>query len=137
MDRGREGRYGELVTAPPDRRQHARHAVRTHCVVETSSGECLAASRIVDLSRDGVFFEGNAIVHRGEQLEVVIRVPGGNSWMRASGEVTRVSRGRRARDTRGFGMRITAIDPASRRLLVSLLRRHPPANKTARSPLRA
>lgn len=137
MDRLGDGRYGWPVTAPPDRRHHARHAVRTHCVVETSSGECLAASRIVDLSRDGVFFEGNAIVHRGERLNVVIRVPGGSSWMRASGEVTRVSRGRRARDTRGFGMRITEIDPASRRLLVSLLRRHPAAKKADRSPLRA
>ena len=113
-------------------RQNRRHAFPTDCVALTEDGKRLVGDRITDLSWDGAFVATRERARIGERLRLRIRIPESQLWVDARGTVTRNAEGRRAGDSPGLGVRITAMDGMSRILLATILRGRPEPEPTER-----
>lgn len=97
----------------------------------------LVADRIENLSPTGMLVGPADPVLTGEEVLVSFQVPGFSDFVDAEAVVTRVAHGRRPGETRrGLGLELLSLDDYARRLLVTYLRRLPPAPPDYRVTIR-
>ena len=108
-------------------RRSLRRAVTTECQVVSDRLFRLLSDQALDISKEGMLVESDALTCVGEELIVSFRLPGTRLWLDAEAEVARIVRGRRTGDRhRALGIRFTHIDSLNLAMLSGSLVGTPP-----------
>ncbi len=114
------------IVAAADRRSVRRH-VRLACEVVRERDFKRIASRVLDLSNNGMRVALREPVITGERVVLTVRTPDGLDYVDGEGVVARVSHGRRPCDYGlSVGIRFEIGDPAQRAALRKQLAMLPP-----------
>src|SRR5262249_41113224 len=110
------------------RRAEMRRAHDIACHVVRESDFRLVGGRAIDLSPDGMLVTVSEPVPVGESMIVSFRATDLGIWFDTDAVVTRVLRGRRPGDPRGFaiGLSFGSLDKVSRLILRAWLKRFKP-----------
>lgn len=123
----RGGRKELLGFTPRHDRRSVRRGVRTECQVVAEEGFRLLGEHTLDVSTTGLLLLSDANVRVGEAVILSLRLPGGVSWIDATGVIARVVRGVRRHDRgRGVGVAFDRLATFDRALLLGSLHGRPP-----------
>lgn len=114
-------------------RRSVRRGTRAACQVVTETDFRLLGELALDVSTTGLFLRTATPAAVGETVFVALRLPGGVSWIDATGRVARIVRGGRRGDlARGIGIEFDRLATLDKALLMGSLHGKPP-----RAPSRA